>query len=770
MVRSGKLSTAIELSNMIDALIVNSKFYNNVQICSIYNSVFERDQIPKEVQDRIYGIMQIMLQFSNPSRHQQAELPQVSNGFFVAAATHHTPKVSCTHTIHNHGAPDISVELWSKIKAGDDKEKVVHTLGSPTLVSKFDDNVWYYVSYKIKQANFLGKRKYSKKVFPESEPCAVLYDNFRYFIDIIKHNNEPWQSHYLNLELLLLTQLGFKLDLSKCAVTVKHEISRAEKPHVVALTLMSSLVKLWNIIISSSLFKNSGRNADLTICITSLFTELATPPSDVIPARDAGWIPVSATWMTGSIGLFSAPPLSIISAPSSSITSGLLSISILTLLAASSIKSIALSVEGHHFLALQLLATFLLRYPQHQKYFAHFHHKRLSNPELNLIHPQALLLSITPVKSVFADFSSKQGWRYRSHQLNIKVPLLFIPYRISNFACATSNSDEKFSVCAVVESTLEVCMAESIWAKIGGAVKTGVKATGQVFALVPEALIYPIKKPFASTGEMKHDATVSLKEAVGKDVPKEKREYDLPIETTQASKDLGVEIISCKDGKVKFLVSRTLTGDISYLNDEQLVQIKKNLPNVTIFREENKIVIEINVEEIANTIKTNPYNKGKSEKEIKELVLKGIADKVDEDLEKLAGITGGEFKTRTDLKLLDGIAKELYPEDDNQNKPSKTLRPAQTGKSPGQSSETVTSTDELVKSFNITNPNEFPFGKSKEAISLIKNMQLSEGDITKQVEGLRSTFLNFEDASGEVIKPLFTPDVERNKGRGKGRS
>lgn len=52
---SGKLSTAIELSNMIDALIVNSKFYNNVQVCSIYNGVFERDQIPKKVQDRIYG-------------------------------------------------------------------------------------------------------------------------------------------------------------------------------------------------------------------------------------------------------------------------------------------------------------------------------------------------------------------------------------------------------------------------------------------------------------------------------------------------------------------------------------------------------------------------------------------------------------------------------------------------------------------------------------------------------------------------------------------
>ncbi len=71
--------------------------------------------------------------------------------------------ISCTHTIHNHGAPGMSVELWSQIKIGDDKEKVVHTLGSPTLVSKFDGNVWYYVSYKIKQANFLGKRKYSSK-------------------------------------------------------------------------------------------------------------------------------------------------------------------------------------------------------------------------------------------------------------------------------------------------------------------------------------------------------------------------------------------------------------------------------------------------------------------------------------------------------------------------------------------------------------------------------------------------------------------------------
>ncbi|WP_240991835.1 hypothetical protein [Wolbachia endosymbiont of Glossina morsitans morsitans] len=175
-------------------------------------------------------------------------------------------------------------------------------------------------------------------------------------------------------------------------------------------------------------------------------------------------------------------------------------------------------------------------------------------------------------------------------------------------------------------------MAESIWAKIGGAVKTGVGATGRVFALVPKALIYPIKKPFASTGEMKRDAAVSLKKAVGIDVPEEEREYDPPIETTQASKDLGVQITEQKKGigKVSFLVSRTLTGDIPYLNDGQLNKIKalkSEYSNITIHREENKIVIEVDVKKIIEDIKTDSKNKGKSPEEIKKLAIEEIKQK-----------------------------------------------------------------------------------------------------------------------------------------------
>ncbi|OEY86752.1 hypothetical protein BIY23_01805 [Wolbachia pipientis] len=71
-----------------------------------------------------------------------------------------TTSTGCGNTIYNHGVPQVSLELSEQIKIDDNKEKVIYLLGSPTLSNK---NVWYYVSYKIKQANFLGRRKYSSR-------------------------------------------------------------------------------------------------------------------------------------------------------------------------------------------------------------------------------------------------------------------------------------------------------------------------------------------------------------------------------------------------------------------------------------------------------------------------------------------------------------------------------------------------------------------------------------------------------------------------------
>ncbi|AGJ99144.1 hypothetical protein wNo_07480 [Wolbachia endosymbiont of Drosophila simulans wNo] len=209
---------------------------------------------------------------------------------------------------------------------------------------------------------------------------------------------------------------------------------------------------------------------------------------------------------------------------------------------------------------------------------------------------------------------------------------------------------------------------KSILAKIKG-----------VFFLVPKALIYPIKKPFASIDEMKHDAKVSLKNAVS-DVPKEEEKYDPPIKTTEASKYLGIQIIKQEKGKVSFLASRTLTGDIPYLSPEKLDEIREDLPNITIFREENKIVIEVDVEKIIQEIKDK--NLGMDEKVMKKYALEGIYNKIDCDLKNLAKITGGEFKVHTDRKLLYGIAEKLYSGyDSKKQKSQEVVRPMDKEKS-----------------------------------------------------------------------------------------
>ena len=53
---------------------------------------------------------------------------------------------------------------------------------------------------------------------PENEPHPTLYDSFQDFAAAAE-TEAPWYNHYLKLELLVLSQLGFALDLSKCAVS-----------------------------------------------------------------------------------------------------------------------------------------------------------------------------------------------------------------------------------------------------------------------------------------------------------------------------------------------------------------------------------------------------------------------------------------------------------------------------------------------------------------------------------------------------------------------
>ncbi|MGL9725314.1 MAG: hypothetical protein ACR5KV_00795 [Wolbachia sp.] len=213
---------------------------------------------------------------------------------------------------------------------------------------------------------------------------------------------------------------------------------------------------------------------------------------------------------------------------------------------------------------------------------------------------------------------------------------------------------------------------QSIWAKIK-----------DMLLLVPKALVYPIRKPFALIDKMQHDAKISLKEAVGIDIPEEEKKYDPPIETTKASKYLGIQITKQGKGRVSFLASRTLTGDVPHLSSEKLDEIGKKLPNITIFREENKIVIEVNVEYIIKEVERN--NPDIDEKTKKQLVIGKIYGEVGRNLKDLARITDGEFKIHTDRKLPYGIAEKLYKGYDNQKQSSEKVMV------PNQASEILTS-------------------------------------------------------------------------------
>ena len=52
---------------------------------------------------------------------------------------------------------------------------------------------------------------------PEREPHAAMFDGFRAFLGVLGHPG--WPAIYIRLELGLLQELGFGLDLDKCAVT-----------------------------------------------------------------------------------------------------------------------------------------------------------------------------------------------------------------------------------------------------------------------------------------------------------------------------------------------------------------------------------------------------------------------------------------------------------------------------------------------------------------------------------------------------------------------
>ncbi|MDF0607535.1 hypothetical protein HSX44_01290 [Wolbachia endosymbiont of Onchocerca gibsoni] len=305
-------------------------------------------------------------------------------------------------------------------------------------------------------------------------------------------------------------------------------------------------------------------------------------------------------------------------------------------------------------------------------------------------------------------------------------------------------------------------MVESIWNKVGKLVKKAIKIIKNMSILPLKVLIYPMKKPSASINEMQHDAKVSLKKTAGVNVPKEEKKYNPPIGTTEASKNLGVQVIKQGKGLVIFLASRTLTGDISCLTEKQLDKIEElnsRYSSVHMDKENNRIMITVDVEKIISSIRSNSKHREKSQEEVKQLVINKIYDEADRTLKGIARVAGGEFVTHTDRKLLYGIGEMLY------QKSNKWLSKAisYTEKSPRQSLEVIANID-----FNITDPNNFPYGK-KEGMFPIKLPQSIGKQARKfEIKRVESNLSNLEGVSSSKIRePSFIFNKEKE---GKGRS
>ncbi len=65
--------------------------------------------------------------------------------------------------IYEHGYSSLDIKSWDRIEQKDNQDKVFNVLGSPTLISKNGDKIWYYVSNEIKQYRFFQKKRYSSQ-------------------------------------------------------------------------------------------------------------------------------------------------------------------------------------------------------------------------------------------------------------------------------------------------------------------------------------------------------------------------------------------------------------------------------------------------------------------------------------------------------------------------------------------------------------------------------------------------------------------------------
>lgn len=96
----------------------------------------------------------------------------------LAAALLTGAGAACAPIASNHGFTAIQAKP-AELKAGNDtKSTVLDQLGSPSVVSTFDPNVWFYVSQSVQRVSFYNPRVTKREVvavaFDEAEKVKTV--------------------------------------------------------------------------------------------------------------------------------------------------------------------------------------------------------------------------------------------------------------------------------------------------------------------------------------------------------------------------------------------------------------------------------------------------------------------------------------------------------------------------------------------------------------------------------------------------------------------
>jgi outer membrane protein assembly factor BamE (lipoprotein component of BamABCDE complex) len=92
--------------------------------------------------------------------------------------------IGCTPTIQTHGH-SLEEEQVAKVKPGEtSRQEVLQLLGSPSALSTFDDDAWYYVSQRTEKTSFYQEGVVSQDVL------TIAFDDQGRVISVDRHGLE----------------------------------------------------------------------------------------------------------------------------------------------------------------------------------------------------------------------------------------------------------------------------------------------------------------------------------------------------------------------------------------------------------------------------------------------------------------------------------------------------------------------------------------------------------------------------------------------------